>query len=56
MEERPKRHSFGKGLLCGILLCVVAMGVGGCAAPYFYKMFTHTSLNNFLVIEEELTE
>lgn len=45
MEERPKRHSFGKGLLCGILLCVVAMGVGGCAAPYFYKMFTHTSLN-----------
>ena len=30
MEERPKRHSFGKGLLCGILLCVVAMGVGGC--------------------------
>ena len=28
MEERPKRHSFGKGLLCGILLCVVAMGGG----------------------------
>ena len=48
MEERPKRHSFGKGLLCGILLCVVAMGVGGCAAPYFYKMFTHTSLNDYI--------
>ena len=56
MEERPKRHSFGKGLLCGILLCVVAMGVGGCAAPYFYKMFTHTSLNKSLENEAEITE
>ena len=55
MEERPKRHSFGKGLLCGIL-CVVAMGVGGCAAPYFYKMFTHTSLNKSLENEAEITE
>ena len=53
MEERPKRHSFGKGLLCGI---VVAMGVGGCAAPYFYKMFTHTSLNKSLENEAEITE
>lgn len=56
MEERPKRHSFGKGLLCGILLCVVSMGVGGCAAPYFYKMFTHTSLNKSLENEAEITE
>lgn len=56
MEERPKRHSFGKGLLCGILLCVVTMGVGGCAAPYFYKMFTHTSLNKSLENEAEITE
>ena len=56
MEERPKRHSFGKGLLCGILLCGVAMGVGGCAAPYFYKMFTHTSLNKSLENEAEITE
>lgn len=56
MEERLKRHSFGKGLLCGILLCVVAMGVGGCAAPYFYKMFTHTSLNKSLENEAEITE
>ncbi len=56
MEERPKRHSFGKGLLCGILLCVITMGVGGCAAPYFYKMFTHTSLNKSLENETEITE
>ena len=56
MEERPKRHSFGKGLLCGILLCVITMGVGGCAAPYFYKMFTHTSLNKSLENEAEITE
>jgi len=55
MEERPKRHSFGKGLLCGILLCVVTMGVGGCAAPYFYKMFAHTSLNKSLENEAEIT-
>ena len=35
---------------------MVAMGVGGCAAPYFYKMFTHTSLNKSLENEAEITE
>lgn len=45
-----------KGCSVGILLCVVAMGVGGCAAPYFYKMFTHTSLNKSLENEAEITE
>ena len=30
--------------------------VCGCAAPYFYKMFTHTSLNKSLENEAEITE
>lgn len=36
MEEYEKSHSFGKGLVCGILLCVLVLGVSGCAAAYFY--------------------
>ncbi|MDO4260559.1 MAG: S41 family peptidase [Eubacteriales bacterium] len=40
MEEKQTKHSFGKGLLCGILLCVMILGVGGCAAPYLYGIFT----------------
>ena len=36
MEENRKSHSFGKGLLCGILICVLVMGASGCTAAYFY--------------------
>lgn len=36
MEEYEKSHSFGKGLICGILLCVMVLGVSGCTAFYFY--------------------
>lgn len=36
MEEYEKNHSFGKGLVCGILMCVLALGASGCAAAYFY--------------------
>lgn len=56
MEERPKRHSFLKGLLCGVLLYVVTMGVSGGAAPYFYQKFTHTAQNKSLENEAEITE
>jgi len=36
MEENRKSHSFGKGLICGILICVLVMGASGCTAAYFY--------------------
>lgn len=38
MEEKQKNRSFGKGLLCGVLLCLIALGAGGCASPYLYQM------------------
>lgn len=38
MEEYEKSHSFGKGLICGILLCVLVLGVSGCMATYFYSL------------------
>lgn len=34
MEEYGKNRSFGKGLICGILLCVLVLGVSGCMAFY----------------------
>lgn len=38
MEEKQKNRSFRKGLLCGVLLCLIALGAGGCASPYIYQM------------------
>jgi hypothetical protein len=46
MEEKQKNHSFGKGLVCGILLMVVVLGVGGCAAPYAYWILRAGLLKN----------
>lgn len=48
MEEYEKSHSFGKGLICGILLCVLVLGMSGCAAAYFYPR-----LNSLQNMEEE---
>ena len=36
MEESEKKYSFRKGLICGILVCVLVLGASGCAASYFY--------------------
>lgn len=36
MEEHEKKYSFGKGLICGILVCVLVLGASGCAARYLY--------------------
>lgn len=36
MEEYETKHSFKKGLICGILICVLVLGAGGCAAAYLY--------------------
>lgn len=36
MEENEKSRSFGKGLACGVLLCVLVLGITGCAAARFY--------------------
>lgn len=38
MEEKQKNNSFGKGLVCGILLGAVLLGIGGCASNSIYQM------------------
>ncbi len=34
MEEKQKNHSFRKGLVCGILVCVLGITVCGCGATW----------------------
>ena len=34
MEEKQKNHSFRKGLVCGILVCVLGIAVCGCGATW----------------------
>lgn len=38
MEERQKNHSFGKGLVCGLLLGALLLGIGGCASGGIYQI------------------
>jgi carboxyl-terminal processing protease len=57
MEEKPKNHSFGKGLLCGILITVVVLGVSGCAAPYVYRILkSGLTQNSETVLDSETKE
>lgn len=48
MEGYKNRGSFGRGLACGILLCVLVLGISGCAAAYFYPQ-----LNSLKSTDEE---
>lgn len=40
MEEKQKKHSFRRGLACGVLLSAVILGIGGCASLGIYEMFS----------------
>ncbi len=43
MEENKSRRSFRKGLACGVLLCIVVLGVSGCAVPLLLRMSSSES-------------
>lgn len=45
MEEKQKNHSFRKGLVCGILVCVLGITVCGCGAAWMLGRLGLAGLN-----------
>jgi len=57
MEENQKKHSFGRGLVCGILLGAMVFGIGGCASAGIYQMLNQSgSDSSDEVLDEEVAE
>lgn len=56
MEEKQKNHSFGKGLICGILLGAGMLGITGCAGPYLYSILKTDSTQSSEAVLDTETE